>query len=147
MIFGEQKPKIVFHSEDYLLDHAVMTPEFSVPKSEFHTSVLNGHRELVVTGDYAEFTILVHLHKYPDPSQKFVELYSLYRQEVCFYPHREAHPVRDSNGNPVLFVITEMKPGYLQNYHTYDILSLTLKSKDFVDLSQMVVYYSEPPAD
>ena len=43
-----------------------------------------------------------------------------------------------------MFMITEMKPGYLSNIVDYDILSITFKSKDYIDLSDQVVYPPDP---
>lgn len=144
MIFGSAKAKIVFNGKDYLLDHSVLTPEFMIPDHKLMTSVLNGHRQLFIKGDYAEFTILVHLHKYADPAAKLLELFQLYPHEVFFYPHRDSNPIADIHSVPVPFIVTEFKPGYLHNYVDYDIVTLTLKSVDYIDIRSIVI--AEPPA-
>lgn len=144
MIFGISKPKFVFSATDYFLDYAVLAPNYSIPQSEEQVSILTGHRELVEKGDYAEFTVLVHLHKYADPRAKFEELYPAYRQTVKFYPHRDGAALQDINGDDAMFMITEMKPGYLSNLVNFDILTITFKSKDYIDLSDQVVYPPDP---
>lgn len=144
MIFGISKPKFVFNSTDYFLDYSVLSPNFSIPQSVEQTSVITGHRELVEKGDYAEFTVLVHLHKYADPRAKFEELYPAYRKSVKFYPHRDGEALKDVNGDDALFIVSEMKPGYLSNLVNFDILTITFKSKDYIDLSDQVVYPPDP---
>lgn len=139
MIFGSGKPKFVLGVTDHLLDYSMVTGEF-LPEEIEQVSVINGHREFIVKGDYAEFEVLVHLHKYANPRAKFEELYACRGADVVFYPHREGEPLKDGNGNNVLFHISAMVPGYLQNIVNYDILSIRFRSKDFVDLSNNVVY-------
>jgi hypothetical protein len=144
MIFGNAKPKFVYSAVEYMLDYSTLEGEFSVPQSQEQQSVLNGHRELVETGDYAEFTVLVHLHKYANPRAKFEELYTAYRKSVKFYPHRDGTALKDMNGDDALFIVTEMRPGYISNIVNYDILTIVFKSKDYVDLSDQVIYPPDP---
>ena len=135
MIFGNEKPKFVCEGVTYLLDHATLNPTWQDRRSQEQVSVLTGHREWYEFGDHAEFTVTIFLFKYSDPNAKFSALYPCRNKDVIFYPHRDEDCLRNATNEPILFHITAMEPSYLRNLTNYDILTITLKSKDLVFLA------------
>lgn len=143
MIFGLGSPKFVYNATDYLLDYCTMDPSYISPDVVEHNSIISGHKEFVPKGDYAEFKLYINLFKYSNPRAKFEELYACNHKDVIFFPHREGIAIKKAGTSGVtdcLFFISEMLPHYLENLWKYDLLEITLKAKDYVDLSNQVVY-------
>lgn len=139
MIFGSQAPQFKNTSKTQTvdLDYAVMDPNwFSVREIE-HESVINAHREFYkVSNPHAEFSVTIHLFKYPFPNSKFDEIYPYLHQDVYFYPHRDGGPLNDVDGNEILFHITDIQALYLEQPAYYDVLIITFKSKDPISFTE-----------
>ena len=138
MIFGSEEPKFVTQSGvTVLLGHSNIEPNWMTPNLIEHQSVLNGHREWIeVSGEHAEFSVTINLHKYPSAENKFREIYTHRNSEVYFHPHKDKAAIRDADDNRVLFKIVEVTPFYLyydEAYVNYDALIIKFRSKDPVD--------------
>lgn len=142
MIFGVQAPKIISESTIVNLDYAVLDPKFCLADVVEHTSPLNGYKTFILKGDYAEFKLEIYLFKYGNASAqkaKFLEIYSLRKELVDFYPHRDGGAIKDENGDIVKFAIVDCTPYYFQNEVTHDMLLLYLKSTKYIDITKNLV--------
>lgn len=142
MIFGIQAPKIISGSTTVNLDYAVLDPKFCMADIIENTSPLNGDKTFILKGDYAEFKLEIYLFKYGNASAqkaKFSEIYSLRKELVDFYPHRDGGAIKDESGNVVKFAIVDCTPYYFQDEVTHDALLLSLKSTRYIDITKSVV--------
>lgn len=138
MIFGVQAGKFTntARTVEVLLDYDVLTPSWIEPNEVMHESVINKHREWIrIAGHHSSFTIMVNLHKYPLPWQKFIEIYNFLNTNVYFYPHRDAGALKNSAGTEIKFHITNIEPFCLEEPY-YDALNITFVSQDPFDFSQ-----------
>lgn len=138
MIFGVQAGKFTNtgRTVEVLLDYDVLSPSWIEPNEVMHESVINKHREWITIADpHASFTVMVNLHKYASPQQKFIEIYNHLNTDVYFYPHRDAGALKTSAGVEIKFHLAAIEPFCLEE-PWYDALNITFVSKDGFDFSQ-----------
>ena len=117
------------------LDKMVIVKDEPVVRQIIQESEITGHREYVRRGDHWDFQIRLNLFKYSDPRSKYEELYQYLHRKVSLYRHSDGSPFVDSDGNDALFIFDAMLSKYLTTIDYEDLLILTFKSLDWVDLS------------
>lgn len=143
-IFGEGTPKFIYDlggaaEDEVTLEHSAIlqdTPEAEILE---HKSNINGHREFIKLGSHWVFSVRLFLFKYADPATKYTEIRQYDGCDVVLYRRDDGEPFLNSTGDKILFTITEVTEGYLQTTDYHDILTITFKSKDYVDLSDSLV--------
>lgn len=140
-IFGIEAPKFVdAESNEVLLDYFVILkdePDFGTIK---HQSIINRHREWVDRGDHWIFEGLIHLFKYENPEQKYLELHSYYKQNVILYKRRDSLPYSNSDGDAAYFRIDKLEPINLKASGLPDVLLLSFVSIE-TNVSQAIKLY------
>jgi hypothetical protein len=147
MIFGTNHVKFISGAATVEINHCVMTPIYAQRDIVEHTSVINGKRNYISLGDYAEFEVMAHLHRYTlsaggfTPASKFIQLWGFRNALVDeFFPHANGLSIIDTDGNLIPFQIVEMTPAYLENIGgTYDVIRIVFRSTKYVDLGKIAV--------
>lgn len=131
MIFGTTIPKIqntLTSSVTLSLYDSELDPTFMDANVLEHKSVVNGTRNYISFGDYAEFDITVNIFK---GNVDLDDLNAWYKKDVFFYPHQDGQVIKDRYDEPLLFTIHSIEPYYLTQTETYDVVIMRLKSKDY----------------
>lgn len=134
-------PALINGGNTVVLDHAVLTPTFSVPDEVLSTSLFTRKRNWKTYGDYAEFEIVVNLHKYCveidgiTPRDKFIQIYALNHADVYFKACADGAILKDGSGASVFFHVTDITPYYLNDIIDYDMVIIKLQSATYVDLA------------
>lgn len=140
-IFGTDYPRAKLGSTTVNFEHAVLDSNWSDPQWIEQVSPLDGTRNFITLGDYCEFRVNLHLHKYPSaysaltPAEKFEDVYQLNHQLVTFLPHVDHFEVKDTSGSYVYFYVAEVIPYYIGNINSLDMVTLLFKSQKYVDLA------------
>ncbi len=139
-ILGKQCPRFWVGSTEVTLYHSnIERPDFNLPRLIEQEDVINAHREWekVGTGNHAEFVVRVNLFDYADPAAKYEEIEQYEHTAITkLAPHKDKDALKDSTGGYVEFFITHVKPASIYQPFYYDIVWVTFKSKDPVDLSK-----------
>ena len=117
------------------LSKIVIIKDEPVVRQVIQESEITGHREYVRRGDHWNFELRMNLFKYSDPRSKYEELYQYLHKKVSLYRHNDGTPFMQSDGTDALFIFDAMLSRYLTTVNYEDLLILTFKSLDFVDLS------------
>lgn len=139
MIFGTTIPKIenaLTSSVTMLLYNSELDPTFMDPNTLEHQSVINGTRNYITFGDYAEFDITINLFK---GNVTFSDLKLWDKTDVYLYPHSNGNKVVDKYNEPLLFTIQSINPYYLTQTETYDVAIMKLKSKDYAQYVPLIL--------
>lgn len=138
--FGIAAPKFVHSSTTYLLDHVVILKD--EPETEFirHESIINRHREWVPKGTHWIYQVNLLLFKYADPSAKYAELKALERANVSqLFRRRDGAPIKDASNADVEFRIDSINETYIDRYDYPDVLTITFKSVDYVEMEKSAI--------
>ena len=159
MLFGTGSAKFTTTngSATVLLEYCNIQPDWCLRNIGVRTSIYDHYHTYEFRGDYSEFTVVLNLHKYDDPSVKFQEIYPYIYTEVYFWPHVDAYAVSGSNpdfvvGGPVVpewipsvFFIDSMEHSYYsEDYVEKDILNIHFKSVRYTSLTGSIVPYVPP---
>ncbi len=131
MIFGSQEPKFIVGITEIILNHAEMQPDFLKPILLEYASPLDGVRNFIYLGDYAQFRIQVNL--FEAIGVTFSQLKVLEKNLCVFFPHKDGDAIKDKFGNNALFLISDVKPFYLNNENKFDMVEITFRCIGFID--------------
>jgi hypothetical protein len=141
-IFGTGSPKFVYDpggSSEHtcILDYSTIErdePEVKVIK---HESELTAERVYKFQGELWNFDVKVNLFKYgPASRSKFMEIYAYKNKLVQLWRHSDGNKMVDSDGNPVMFYISEVTPVQTRDVPGFpDVLQIKFESTKAVDLT------------
>jgi len=137
-IFGSGSAQIIYDGTTSSLTNAVMSPTFQIPDVELNKALLTGDKYFNAKGDYQEFEIVDHLFKYASPQAEALDRLRLNHNLVEFYPHNDGKPIT-SGSNNVLFFVSDVLFGYLNNLYQYDICTIKLQATNYVLMSGSIV--------
>ena len=139
-IWGVQCPRFKKGSSIVTLYRSVFeSEELAKPRKIESESVINAHREWlkVGTGSHVDVVVRVNLYEYADPVKKYEEIIAYEDNDIDqFAPHKDKDYLKDSAGSYVEFHIESIVPKRIFQPHFYDVVFITFKSKDPVDLSK-----------
>lgn len=145
-VFGVGIPKIKLiaspNTETTLYDARILRDE---PENEYmvHTSIINGHKEIVLKGTHWFFDVGIHIFKTGTDNEniaKYQELAQLIGSEFELYRHTDfANPIFDSDGDAIPFILYEKIETYYQTTEYHDYLILKFMSTDYVDMYETSV--------
>jgi hypothetical protein len=135
-VFGRQPPKIVFNygletEVTVLFDYFVLTIDETQLKELTLEEELAANRNFISLGEYRRITGLIYLYQYTTLSAAnaaFTALNNLKKQLVVYFPHRDANPMEDVNGNPVLFYLRTVEARNLDALDYRDVVFVELLS-------------------
>ena len=138
-IFGTSAPRFVTTGAATInLDYSEVIEDKPSPDRLVNKSPLSGSITNVERGDHYTVKIKVNLFKYSNPTTKFNEIVAHYRTGVYLYKHRDGNAYKDSSGSDVLMYFDLIERGYLETGNFEDVLILTFKSTEWIDLGEMV---------
>jgi hypothetical protein len=137
-IFGDLGPKFIdFNTQaEVLLDHWVEVSDNTDDRIIVHESELSGERYFINRGSFRDIEGKVHLFKYPNPLNKFEEIYRYRHRFVIFHLHRDRDPFKDFYGEPVLFYIESIIPQNLTTLDYRDVLYIKFRALRTLDLTK-----------
>jgi hypothetical protein len=139
-MFGTGAPKFVINAglenqSILLLNHiTIKTDEPDTDLIE-HKSVITGHRNFINLGKHWSFEIMLYLFKYAYPRNKYQQIKSFEGLTGLLYRHADGAPFKDKNQNNVLFMLTNIDESYLDTVKYKDLLTISFKSLEYIDLS------------
>lgn len=142
MITGTREPKFLDQSGNtVLLEYAKIledAPSYRIIEQE---SVLTNYINDIHVGLHWIFQVRIHLFKHgPNTAiTKYQELASYLGSDVYLWRHKEGNAFQDSSGSNILFRVKEVTPAYLETGDFKDIITITFRSKDLVDISKMTL--------
>lgn len=147
-IFGHSAPKFIGNFGDVdetevLLNYWTTDSDEAAMKETVIESELEAYRAIIPRGDYWVFKGTVQLHKYgtlTDIRNKFEEIYAFNRKKVVLYRHRDGEPMKDEDGEEVLFYLT-VTAKHFASLDFKDLLVLEFRSLKGVTLSNGLAVY------
>jgi len=136
-IFGTLHSKISSSNYSVELYYSTLSPEYIVNDEIQFTSQLTGFRSYDKKLHYSEFTINVNVFKKEDSINLINTLYSMKNSndDFYFYPHVDSNePIKNIFNESVKFKITDIQLYYLTNLDFYELIKVTLKSKQYTYL-------------
>lgn len=128
-IFGIEAPKFIdAESNEILLDYFVVLKDEKDLGTIIHPSIINRHREWIDKGDHWIFEGLIHLFKYDDPEEKYLELKNYYKQNVILYKRRDGFPFFNAEEEDAYFRIDKLEPIFLNASGFPDVLFISFLS-------------------
>ncbi len=136
-VFGTTPPKFVSGTTTVTLDKTKIKADWPIADVIIQTSAVNGVKNFIFKGDYAEFDVIIHISKYADPSSIFNTLMQYHGKEVDkFYPFGDGAFLQDSDGNPIK-VFLDMKMFFLDDFNKYDAIKMHVTAKKYIDITKM----------
>ncbi|MDY0082851.1 MAG: sialidase family protein [Ignavibacteriaceae bacterium] len=136
-IFGTSYPKFLGNPEttldEILLEKSVILKDEPEQDSYNVKAVRTGRRKFINAGKHWIFQVKVHLWKYDDPQEKYLELKNYECTKVYLYRRADGNLMSNVAGEPVNFLLKSVERGYLENNKYRDYVVLTFLSLDYID--------------
>lgn len=138
------------HSYDYYttsleIENFTVTQDAPEERGFWHESVLNGHREWITKGQHWVIEMKSNLFKESTISTRrtdFDNLFGYLYTDVYVSRFIEdslgAVLIRDSSSVPVKFIMESFETSFLTQADYEDVVTIRLRSKDYVDMSKTV---------
>ena len=132
------------YSVSTILTNFIVTADNAKNRAFWHESIINNHRE-IVNADKMHWQLEFRLQLFKTASvstrrANFDELFGYLYSDVFVSRFNEdgvgSVVIRDSLGVPVTFVMDSFETSFLTQANYEDILTIGLKSKDPIDLSE-----------
>lgn len=130
-IHGEEAPKIITSGSDTInLDYVKVIKDEEDYKEVISKSKVEGIRTILHRGYHYDFHLKMHLYKYGDPGEKYIELKAALGDTVTLYRHRDGDPCKNPDGDSAGFVFIELIPFHLTEIDFKDGLILKFMSTE-----------------
>lgn len=126
--------------------NSIVNPKFQLPEIIEQVSVIDGSKNIITLGDYAQFDIIIHLNRYDNTANAFENFYEMNHKDVKFKPFKYSINIngtvsggiylKDMNNNDLLFYVEKVEPFYLDKFAKYDSCLISITSKKFIDLQK-----------
>ena len=132
------------YSTNVILENFIVTEDAPENRVFWHESIINNHRE-VVNEDKMHWALGFKLNLFKEGTLSvrrtdFDELFGYLYTDVYVSRYNDnalaSILIRDSDGDPVSFVMDRFNPSFLTQSDFEDVLDIGLKSKDVIDLSE-----------
>ncbi len=134
MIFGNQAPKFSVSAVDVLLDFAVIETDAVDEKTITHESGLERARVHITKPKHHKFVVVVHLHRYADPTAKFDEITAHLDSKLCkLWRHRDGQAFQSDAVADALYLFKSFDRFYITETSYPDGLRIQFESIDVID--------------
>lgn len=132
------------YSTNRLIPNFIVTKDQAVERGFWHESVLTGHREWATEGQHWELGFKSQLFKESTMATRRTTFDALFGyQYIDLYVARcnisgATSLIRDSSSAAVKFIMDKYETSFLTQANYEDIVTIGLRSKDYVDMSKTV---------
>jgi len=130
-----------------ILSYAVLDPEWNEGRIIMHQSSITGKKNFIAKGYYANFRVIVNLHKYTNPSASFNTFMTYLHQLVYFKPHVDGAVKGDGLGKFIrnetdtanqTYFLSDIIPFYRNGINKLDTLKFNFIASNYVDITKTV---------